>query len=89
MNGGWNLEWSVGAIRDMRRISSTARQRITNKVEQYAADPVSLANQVVTLTGTPYRRLRVGNYRVIFSIERDKVTIMVVLRVRHRSEVYD
>ncbi len=34
------------------------------------------------------KRMRVGDYRVIFSIEYHKTTLMVVLRVRHRREVY-
>ena len=89
MNDEWILEWSDGAIRDMRRIGSSTRQRIIDKIEQYAANPVSLSNQVITLTGTPYRRLRVGDYRVIFSLEGGKMKIMVIVRVRHRSEAYD
>ena len=89
MNDEWILEWSDGAIRDMRRIGSTTRQRIIDKIEQYAANPVSLSNQVITLTGTPYRRLRVGDYRVIFSLDGGDMKIMVIVRVRHRSEAYD
>ena len=88
MSGDLIIEWSDGAIRDMRRINSTDRRRIVDKVEQYAADPVSLANQVTTLRGMPYQRLRVGNYRVLFSVEGGDITVMLVVRVRHRSEVY-
>ena len=82
------IEWVPKAIRDMRRLAAQDRERIIAKVEQYARDPASLANQVITLTGSEYRRMRVGDYRVIFSIEHNKTTVMVVLRVRHRREVY-
>jgi mRNA-degrading endonuclease RelE of RelBE toxin-antitoxin system len=42
---------------------------------------------VRTLTGEwqGHFRLRVGDYRVIFSIMKDEITVM---RVRHRSEAY-
>lgn len=83
------IEWGTKAIRDMRRLPARERERIIAKIEQYAEDPASLANQLVTLTGGPYRRLRSGNYRVIFNVEQDESTIMVVLRVRHRREAYD
>ena len=63
------------------------RELIIAKIEQYAAAPASLARQVIMLTGSQYRRLRVGNYRVIFNIEHDET--MIVLRVRHRREAYD
>ena len=83
------VEWRLKAIRDMRRFAAQDRERIIAKIEQYAEDPASLARQVITLTGSKYRRLRVGNYRVLFNIEHDKTVTMVVLRVRHRRESYD
>ena len=82
------IEWTPKAIMDMRRLAVQNRERVIAKVEQYAREPASLANQVITLTDGEYRRMRVGNYRVIFSIEYNETTVMVVLRVRHRREVY-
>ena len=81
------IEWRTRAIRDMRRLGARDRDRVIAKIEQYAIDPASLAKQVIMLTGSKYRRLRVGNYRVIFNVESDG--IMIVLRVRHRREAYE
>lgn len=89
MYQGMAIEWRTKAIRDARRLDARDRERIIAKIEQYASDPTSLAMQVVTLTGGKYRRLRVGNHRVIFNIEHDKATTMVILRVLHRSKAYD
>ena len=83
------IEWGNKAIRDMRRLPARERERIIARIEQYAANPASLARQVVALTGGPYRRLRVGDYRVIFDVEQGHPANMVVLRVRHRREAYD
>ena len=83
------IEWGTRAIRDMRRLPARERERIIAKIEQCAANPTSLARQVVALTGGPYRRLRVGDYRVIFDVEQGNPANMVVLRVRHRREAYD
>ncbi len=83
------IEWGARAIRDMRRLPARERERIIARIEQYAANPASLARQVVALTGGPYRRLRVGDYRVIFDVEQGQPASMVVLRVRHRREAYD
>ena len=87
VNMEMNIEWRTRAIRDMRRLDARNRERIIAKIEQYVTDPASLARQVIMLTGSQYRRLRVGNYRVIFHIEHDGT--MIVLRVRHRGEAYD
>ena len=86
---GLEIEWSIKAIRDMRRISHRHGERIIAKIEQYAADPTSLGNQVITLAGSRYMRLRVGDHRVIFAVERGEAATMVVLRIRHRREAYD
>ena len=83
------IEWATKAVKDMRRLQAQDRERVVAKVEQYAADPASLANQVKKLTGSDYLRIRVGAYRVIFRTEHGQMAVMVVLRVRHRSEAYD
>ena len=83
------VRWATKAVKDMRRLAGPDRQRIVAKVEQYAEDPTSLANYVIQLAGSTYRRLRVGDYRVLFTIERRTTVVIVVLRVRHRREAYD
>jgi mRNA interferase RelE/StbE len=89
MKTGMTISWSARALKDMRPLSPNHRDRVIAKVEQYAADPASLANQVRALTGSALLRLRVGDHRVIFRIEGGEVTVMLVLRVRHRREAYD
>jgi mRNA interferase RelE/StbE len=46
-----------------------------------------LAGDVKRLTNfTPEYRLRVGNYRVLFEVEQDRI---VIYRVKHRREAYE
>ena len=59
--------------------------KIRAKIDQYAADPESLTNNVSPLSGRPGYRLRVGNHRVIFKIEDDA---MVVLAIGPRGGIY-
>lgn len=67
-------------------IAKVDRERILTKMRQYAADPWSLANQVSALKGVKALRLRVGDYRVVFT---DDGTVVLVLKVGHRRDVYD
>ncbi|MBV17818.1 MAG: hypothetical protein CMO05_10155 [Thalassospira sp.] len=83
------VRYEPKAIRDMRSLPVKVRAQIDAKIESYATSPGSLRNNVKRLQGSEYYRLRVGNYRVIFSIENSQVTIMVVQRIRHRKEAYD
>jgi mRNA interferase RelE/StbE len=58
------------------------RQRIVAKIETMQDN---LVGDVKKLTNfTPEYRLRVGDYRVLFEIERD----CIVYRVKHRRDVY-
>ena len=83
------IEWSVRSIKDMRRLSPRNRELVIDKIEQYAEAPASMANEVISLVNSDYLRLRVGNYRVIFSVENGAVAILLILRVRHRRDAYD
>ncbi|MBN9551984.1 MAG: type II toxin-antitoxin system RelE/ParE family toxin [Alphaproteobacteria bacterium] len=60
--------------------------RILDKIEQYAADPSTLANNVKALQGSTARRLRVGDFRVVFE---ETETEIVVTKIGPRSSVYD
>jgi mRNA interferase RelE/StbE len=83
------VQYETKAIKDLKAIDAKARQRIIAKIVQYADAPASLANKVIHLTGSPFYRLRVGDYRVIFSLNGEVATVMTVTRVRHRREAYD
>ncbi len=73
------------ARRDMKSLPRNLSSRIMAKVNQLAADPASLANNVVALKGQDALRLRVGDWRIIFSLTDSQVTIH---RVAPRGSVY-
>lgn len=81
------MRYEVGirprALRDFDDLSRDVARRIIAKIEAMRDD---LGGDVKRLTNhTPEYRLRVGDYRVLFTVENDKI---VVYRVRHRREAY-
>lgn len=56
------------------------------KLEAYAENPVSQANNVKTLQGSTARRLRIGDYRAIFE---ETATEIIVTTIGPRGSVYD
>ena len=71
------------AFKDGKRIPKRMRARIFEKIALLEND---LTGNVKHLTDfIPEYRLRVGDYRVLFEIEGDRV---VVYRIRHRKDVY-
>jgi len=63
-----------------------ASAKIRSKMDQYAADPASLANLVKRLQGSDYLRLRVGDWRVIF---REDGSVVAVIKVASRGSAYE
>ncbi|MBW7849541.1 MAG: type II toxin-antitoxin system RelE/ParE family toxin [Rhodospirillales bacterium] len=83
------VTYETKAIKDLKAIEPAARRRIIAKIVQYADTPAALGNNVKHLTGSSFYRLRVGDYRVIFSLDAEVATVMTVIRVRHRREAYE
>jgi mRNA interferase RelE/StbE len=81
------VSFSHDADKTLRAIPVNQRRLNVAKIEQYAADPRSLANNVKSLKGNPgYLRLRVGDWRVIF---REDGSVVAVVRIASRGSVYD
>jgi len=59
------IAYTRSALRTLRRIPANTARLIMAKVEQYAADPASLANNVTNLKGRDGIRLRIQDWRVI------------------------
>lgn len=79
------ITYSKAAIKVLRRMPNNTAISIRAKVQQYAADPASLANNVKTLVGRPGIRLRVGDWRVI--MEDGKV--LAVIEIGPRGSIYE
>lgn len=73
---------------DIPALSKPIRQRIKKAIEtRLAIDPVAFGKPLQhTLKG--YRRLRVGDYRVVYRIDENKSRIVIVA-IAHRKAVYD
>lgn len=73
------------AAKALRRHRSES-ERLLAKLEAYAADPATQANNVKALKGLTARRLRVGDFRIVFE-ETDAE--IVVTKIEPRGSVYD
>ncbi|MEK6825845.1 MAG: type II toxin-antitoxin system RelE/ParE family toxin [Nanoarchaeota archaeon] len=80
----YHIEWKENALRNLRKIEISIVRRVIKNVEEMQEDPFS--KDVKKLRGCQEYRLRVGDYRIIFSLEKDIITI---LKVGHRQQVYE
>lgn len=75
------------AIRELRRIPANVARRIMGRIERVAADPQAADNNVSKLKGRPEMRLRVGDWRVLFTLD-ETARVITVLHVAPRGSVY-
>jgi mRNA interferase RelE/StbE len=82
----YKLVFKPSVEKDMRSLSQSILTRIFKQIDALKDEP--LPRQSIKLAGAEHLyRIRVGDYRVIYSIDQDlkQVTIHYV---RHRREVY-
>ena len=75
------------AQKDIRSLDQTTRNRVLQALRHLAAEPRPHACRKL-VTEENLWRVRVGDYRVIYSID-DGARIVQVIGVRHRSKAYE
>ncbi|HYJ82567.1 MAG TPA: type II toxin-antitoxin system RelE/ParE family toxin [Allosphingosinicella sp.] len=85
--GSRQVHYIRDASRALKRIDRRTARRICEKIDQLAADPAALPNNVSALKGGHgLLRLRVGGWRVIYSCDCE---VLLVLRIAPRGSAYD
>jgi mRNA interferase RelE/StbE len=77
------IVWTATATREWLKLSADVRQRLEAKLLTFARTG---RGDVKRLKGRTGARLRVGDWRIVFYVERNTI---VVVAVGHRREVYD
>ena len=83
---GYSVQIEKPAWDELMAIPEKMRERLFTALESLEVEP--RPSGVVKLAGADdLYRIRVGNYRIIYSIE-DQVKIVLVEKVGHRRDVY-
>ena len=84
--GRYEVEVSRTAEKQLRRLPRGDQERVVRKVLILAEDPFPRGARRLTGYVDVYR-VRVGRYRILYSVSRSRLVI-VVLKVGHRRDVY-
>lgn len=84
----WSVSYTADALRALTGMNPVIARRIRAKILALAQDPKAHNNNVKKLTGTEGYRLRVGDWRVVYTLKHQQLTV-IVIRIGHRSEVYE
>lgn len=80
------VELRPAAVRALRRVDPQDRGRLQGAITLLAQDPRPPSSR--PLKGRPGYRVRVGDYRILYTVH-DDVLLVVVVTLGHRGDVYD
>lgn len=85
----WEIEFTDSAVKKLRKIDPPVAKRLVRFLRERVADGADPRTYGKQLKGplSEYWRYRVGDYRLICSIE-DRVMRIVVVDLAHRKNVY-
>jgi mRNA interferase RelE/StbE len=81
----YRIEVRPAAARALRKLESGFQTRIQGAIALLAGDPRPPSSR--PLRGRPGYRVRVGDYRIIYTVA-DDVLLVVVVTLGHRRDVY-
>jgi mRNA interferase RelE/StbE len=81
----YRVEFLPSAARTLSKLDDAVRRRIARRIDRLASDPRADA---VKLRGAEnIWRARVGDYRIVYQVEDERLTVLVI-RIGHRRDVY-
>jgi mRNA interferase RelE/StbE len=82
----YRIELRPAAVRALKKLDPQVRRRVQGAITLLAEDPRPPAAR--PLRGRPGLRVRVGDYRIIYTVA-DDVLLIVVVTLGHRRDVYN
>jgi mRNA interferase RelE/StbE len=80
----YKVVFTQRALKDLENIDKEIQNRIAAKLKECSKEPLRYARKLISPKLGTYR-FRVGDYRVIFDIDRENI---VILRIGHRKSIY-
>ena len=83
----YEVVYEKAALRMLRKLQPKWQQRIRSKLQQVAENPYDSHNEVTKLQGKEGYRLRVGDWRVLYILEDEKLKL-IALDIKPRGQAY-
>jgi len=80
-----SIKWSTDALSDLDDIDSAIAERILNKISWLEKNFSSVVPEQLAWRLQGLYKLRVGDYRVVYSLEKGNI---VIRAIKHRREIY-
>jgi len=86
MTAKYRIELAPAARRQFKKLPKDIKKKIAKAIDKLETDPYPDGVKKLTNEDDLYR-VRVGDYRIVYHISNKELLILIV-RVRHRKDVY-
>ena len=83
--GSYRVEIKRSAGKELERLPTADKRRVISRIRSLAGDPRPQGAK--RLSGEDKYRIRQGDYRILYEIH-DEIITVVVVRIAHRREAY-
>jgi len=84
----YRIEFAKSACKEFQKLPNTIQKRIIKTLDILKTDPFNEILKIRKLRGRENLfRIRVGDYRIIYSVESSEM--LFIFRIRHRKDVYE
>ena len=80
------IDFVPSAKRELQKLPREVQLKLNQRIDSLSLDPRPRGSKKLK-GGDELWRIRMGDYRVVYEV-RDKVLLVLVVRVSHRREVY-
>ncbi|WP_204106352.1 MULTISPECIES: type II toxin-antitoxin system RelE/ParE family toxin [Spirulina sp. CCY15215] len=84
----YSVELTDNAVQDREKLSQVIAERIDRKINWLAENFKQITPQALTANLAGLFKLRMGDYRVIYSFNAE-LKLITVHKIGHRREIYD
>ncbi len=81
----YQIEYDGGVLKSLNRTPQHVQSRIIARIGALSSNPRPPGS--IKLSGQDAYRIRIGDYRVIYTIHDDRLLILVI-EIGHRGDVY-
>lgn len=81
----YQISIKESALKALLKIESQYRLRLIDAIEKLKTNPN--AGSVLKGEFSGLRRIRIGDYRIVYEVQNEQLVILVI-RIAHRREVY-
>ena len=81
----WNVQWEKRAVKEFEKLPIYIQNRILKKVRLLKENP--FLGEELHGEWKGFRKLRIGDYRVVYSLEK-AIKVIAIVKVGHCRDIY-